>query len=171
VNALADPKVAAFVNDHFIATYLKVGTFQIIGGQKVGGNVASYFCLFDGSVLHAVAGPVDAARFLTEARWAVETRKSALTHSTKLATGEVDMKKYHAHVKKAHEERCQADGNQGLLGGKKAFLLGAPPQTAQQRQVHMLLANNPLASIDDVYPVVWEQILREKRSGLPVAQR
>ena len=67
MNALADEKVAEYVNEHCIATYLKVGTFQVVNGQKVGGNVASYFCVNDGAVVHAVAGPVDAQVFLSEA--------------------------------------------------------------------------------------------------------
>src|SRR5258707_13116437 len=104
-----DDKVAEFVNEHFIATYLKVGTFQIVNGQKQGGHVASYFCLGDGAVLHAVPGAVNARTFLSEARWAVETRKLASTLSTTLATGELDVEKYHAQVKQAHEERYFAE--------------------------------------------------------------
>ena len=165
MNALADPKVAAFINDHCIATYLKVGTFQIINGQKVGGNVASYFCLYDGSVLHAVPGPVDADRLLSEARWAVETRKFALTRSTKLATGEVSMDRYAKEVRKAHEER--------LRGDDRPFRGFNIPGTVehQQAEAHRLLANEALEPIEQIYPVVWERILNEKLSNLPVAQR
>ena len=50
MNALANTQVADYLNENYICTFLKVGTFQIINGQKVGGNVASYFCLADGSV-------------------------------------------------------------------------------------------------------------------------
>ena len=50
--------------DNFESTYQKVGTFRIVGGNKQGGNVASYFCLSDGTVVHAVAGPLDARRYL-----------------------------------------------------------------------------------------------------------
>jgi len=35
----------------------------------------------------------------------------------------------------------------------------------------MMLASHPLAAIEHVYPIVWEQVLRERLSGLPVAQR
>ena len=31
--------------------------------------MASYFCLSDGTVIHAVAGPVDARQFLREPYW------------------------------------------------------------------------------------------------------
>ena len=91
MNALADPRVAKHLNDNFICTYMKVGAFKIINGQKVGGNVASYFCLWDGSVIHAVPGKVTADTLLTEARWAHDARKYARTRSTAMSTGDVDM--------------------------------------------------------------------------------
>ena len=55
------------MSDHFESTYQKVGTFRVVDGVKQGGNVAAYFCLADGTVVHAVAGVVDAKRFLQEA--------------------------------------------------------------------------------------------------------
>jgi hypothetical protein len=186
VNALKDDKVAEFVNENFIATYLKVGTFQIVNGQKQGGNVASYFCLGDGAVVHAVPGAVNARTFLSEARWAIETRKSALTLSTKLATGDLDMAKYHAQVKQAHEERYRAETGNGHVLKPRGVKNGAPAQAkakqpavpqqlpqgvSQQAQVHWMLAMSPLAPIEEVYPVVWERVLREQLSGLPVVQR
>ena len=67
MTALADARVAEFLQERVIATYMKVGTFQKIGNRKVGGNVASYFCLPDGAVVHAVPGPSNAATFLSEA--------------------------------------------------------------------------------------------------------
>ena len=51
-----------YLNRHFVSAFQKVATFQIVNGaQKQGGNVASYFCTPEGRVLHAIAGPVDAA--------------------------------------------------------------------------------------------------------------
>jgi hypothetical protein len=185
VGALADKTVAAYVNQHFIATYLKVGTFEIVGGQKVGGNVASYFCLPDSSVLHAVAGPVDAKKFLSELRWAVETRKAAQTASTNLATGAFSQAQYRGYISQAHEERYFAE-NPGTWGGNVTFtraktpqmvvrnLAMMPPQlprtASQQAQVEWLLARGPLTALEHVYPVIWEQVLGEKLSTLPVAQ-
>ena len=61
MNALADPEVGKYFKEHFLASFQKVGTFRIVGKNKQGGNVASYFCAPDGRVLHVVAGPVDAA--------------------------------------------------------------------------------------------------------------
>jgi len=79
VNALSSEEVGSYLNRYFVSSYQKVGTFQVVNGEKTGGNVASYFCLPDGSVLHVVAGPVDDATLLREARWVVETRKLAMT--------------------------------------------------------------------------------------------
>jgi hypothetical protein len=174
VNALVNPQVAEYVNAHCVATYMKVGTFEKIGGQKVGGNVASYFCLYDGSVLHAVAGPANASHFLSEARWAVETRRTALTLSTRLATGQFSMDRYQRLVAQAHEERffnmtAGHWGRPAQLGG--ALPSSMPRNVTPQAQVHWLLATSPLANIDRVYPVVWQDVLNERLSGLPVAQR
>ncbi len=181
MNALASSKVAEYLQDRFIATYLKVGTFQIIGDRKVGGNVASYFCLPDGSVVHAVTGPANAATFLSEARWAWEVRKSAQTLSTDAVSGDVDKTRLQNEVKKAHRERYLAATNPGLLRKRgpnvsAGLLDGALPQQLprhvnQQAQVSWLLATSPLGRIDEIYPAVWEEILRERLSSLPVATR
>ncbi|HJZ58979.1 MAG TPA: hypothetical protein VKE74_28810, partial [Gemmataceae bacterium] len=89
--------------EHFEATHQKVGTFRVVDGVKTGGNVASYFCLADGTVIHAVAGPVDAATFLREARWAVDLRQLAITESAG------DVWKYRSAVRKGHLERLAAE--------------------------------------------------------------
>jgi hypothetical protein len=78
VNALADPAVGKYFGDNFVSSFQKVGTFRIVNGQKQGGNVASYFCAPDGRVLHCVAGPVDSGTLLREAKWVVDTARSAI---------------------------------------------------------------------------------------------
>jgi hypothetical protein len=173
VNALADPQVAEYCNESFACTYLKVGTFQIVGSQKQGGNVASYFCLDDGSVVHAIAGPVNATQFLSEARWAYETRKSILTFATNLVTGEVDKKKCRDLITRAHAERYHATANTGLGGDNRYHPVPSrmPSNQSQQAQTHWLLATMPLAPIDRIYPTVWTRILGEPLSGLPVAKQ
>ena len=169
MNALADPRVVDYFNENFVCTYLKVGTFKIVNGQKQGGNVASYFCLADGSVLHAVPGKTDANKLLNEARWAYETRKAALTLGTDLVTGNLDMRRYQDIVKKSHTERYAAESGHWMNKGPGRSLPALlPKNTTQQGQAHWLLARTPLAKIDNVYPVVWTQILREELSGLPV---
>ena len=35
MSALADQRVGDFVNRHFVSTYVKVGTFQVVAGQKL----------------------------------------------------------------------------------------------------------------------------------------
>ena len=188
MNALADAKVADYLQSHFVATYLKVGTFQIVGDRKVGGNVACYFCLPDGTVLHAVPGPANGPTFLKEARWAWEIRKSTLTHATDLVTGQIDKGRWQSEVKKAHEERFVAATNPqlarklrvgamaGAQNGNNAHAnvplpADLPRHVNQQTQVHWLLATRPLERIGQIYPIVWQEILREQLSNLPVAMR
>ncbi len=68
-----------YVGRHFVSTWHRMPSLQFrsyrVGSTVVreGGNVAVYFCTPQFEVIHAVAGPVDAATFLREARWAVET--------------------------------------------------------------------------------------------------
>ena len=102
MNALNDPKVGKFLNEHFVSAFQKVGTFRIVGKQKQGGNVASYFCAQDGRVLHVVAGPVNADTLLREAKWVVEKVRSSLAAAGK-------GKSFKAEFRKAHAERLRAE--------------------------------------------------------------
>ena len=149
---------------------MKVGKFQIINGQKVGGNVASYFCLADGSVIHAIAGKVDGDKLLREAHWAADTRKTAQLKSTKLATGKMDMSEYARQVAMAHGERYHAEMN-NHIGDKNTIPPKMPLIANQQARTHWLLAKDSLADLDTVYPIVWRQILGEELSALPVQRR
>jgi len=81
VGALANAEVGKYVNEYFVSSFQKVATFRIVGATKQGGNVATYFCAPDGRVLHVVAGPVNAATMLREAKWVVETAQSAIKES------------------------------------------------------------------------------------------
>ena len=103
MNALANPEVGAFMNKHFVSSFQKVATFQIVNGQKQGGNVASYFCAPDGRVLHCVAGPVDAGTMLREAKWVVDSVKKAMEESRKT---EVPFK---ALFRRWHAERLRQE--------------------------------------------------------------
>lgn len=165
--------------DNFEATYQKVGTFQIVNGVKVGGNVASYFCLSDGTVVHAVAGPLDARAYLRELRWAVDLRKLAAAESGG------DVAKYRAAVRKGHLERLAAESGVRLPPGTlPAVTRGGPPEPASgpihapagrklgnQGKVHLLLAYFPLPRIQKLYTTVFEDVLKEKISTLPVATK
>jgi hypothetical protein len=103
VNALADPQVGKYVNEFFVSSFQKVATFQIVNGQKQGGNVAAYFCAPDGRVLHLIAGPVDAPTFLREAKWVVETAKRCIDQS------KGDGAKFKQMFRTAHAEKLRQE--------------------------------------------------------------
>lgn len=113
MNALADPKVGEYLNEHFVSAFQKVGTFRIIGRQKQGGNVASYFCAQDGRVLHVIPGPVNSATLLHEAKWTVETVKKALAEHKKKDTS------FKAYFREAHADRLRRE--HGLVAEAVAF--------------------------------------------------
>ncbi len=101
MNALAAPEVGKYLNEYFCSSYQKVGPFKIVGNQKQGGNVASYFCAPDGRVLHVVAGPVNSDTLLREAKWVVETTEKAIKES------KGDGGKFKAIFRTAHAERLR----------------------------------------------------------------
>ena len=103
MNALASPEVGKYVNEYFASSFQKVATFRIVNGQKQGGNVAAYFCAPDGRVLHLIAGPVDSATFLREAKWVVENAKAAIEES-KGDGGKFKAAMRNAHAKKLKDE-------------------------------------------------------------------
>jgi hypothetical protein len=175
VGALANPDVGQYLNEHCVCAYQKMGNFRLVNGQKQGGNVVSYFTLPSGTVLHAVAGPVEASELLREARWVIETRKMGIARS------HGDMKWYRSFWRKAHAERLQMD--HGLIANLKnqpttPFLAsGTPWSTSRgtdwrslnlQGQVHWLLTQRSLPKLDQISDVVFERILRERVSTLPV---
>lgn len=176
---MSDDAVGRFVADNFEATHQKVGTFRIVDGQKQGGNVASYFCLSDGTVIHAVAGPLNARQYLQELRWAVDLRKLAASE----AGG--DVTKYRAAVRKGHLERLASESGLRLPpNALPALTSGAPtvPTTdplrakaarnlGTQGQVHALLAHYPVPKIQQLYTIVFEEVLKEKVSTLPVVTK
>ena len=180
MNALANVKTGKYLNEYFVSSFQKVATFRIVGGQKQGGNVASYFCAPDGRVLHIVAGPVDGPTLLREAQWVVETTKKAMAE----ANG--DGAKFKAYFRKAHAERLRQEHhlNPALLprpnyvssvpvlptlgntrGGKKVNL---PLDT--QGKVHLLLATYPMPRVEQIYRVIFQQILNQSLSTLPVVK-
>ena len=103
MSALADKDVGRFLNEHFVSSFQKVGTFKIVGNQKQGGNVASYFLAPDGRVLHVVPGPVDAGTFLREAKWVVDTTREAMTAS------KGDGAKFKGAFRTAHAEKLKSE--------------------------------------------------------------
>ena len=142
-----------------------------MNGQKVGGNVATYFCLADGSVLHIVPGPVDAATLLREARWVVELRKLAMTDSGG------DYRAYQELFRNAHAERLRQEYRVRVDPRKLGQQASAAPERrgpwkslSAHGRVHLLLAREPMTKIERVYRVVFEKVLGEKVSTLPVQE-
>ena len=158
---MANAEVGKYLNNNFVATYQKVGTFTINNGQKQGGNVASYFCTPDGQVIHALAGPVNADVVLREARWVVETYKLALLESGK------NVFRQKMFFRKAHAERLKQEHGMDLSHpNRKSY----PPALDNQGRIHLLLATAPLPRLEQVYKLVFEKILNEKVSTAPVVQ-
>ena len=141
-----------------------MGTFQIINGQKVGGNVASYFCTGDSTVVHAIPGKVNADQLLSESRWAYETRKAASPSAPTSAPASRTRGSISSRSGKQHTKRYNAEMNP--WGNLQASLpMRLPTSGSQQAQAHWLLARNPTAELENLYPVVWTKILQEKLSG------
>jgi hypothetical protein len=175
VNALTDPQVGRYLNRHYVSAFQKVATFRINGGQKQGGNVAAYFCTPAGLVLHAVAGPVNAATFQREAQWAND-----VYHLARLESDQPD--RLQAFVRKAHLARLQGERRLRLDPDR---LPGPDDRTAKQLdwflqtnghlrlnnqgKVHLLLAAGPMVPLGQVYQVVFERVLNERISTEPVA--
>jgi hypothetical protein len=164
VNALANPEVGKYLNEYFVSSFQKVASFRIVNGQKQGGNVASYFCTPDNRVLHAVAGPVNAATLLREARWVEETYKMALLERP-------DGSRLSFFFRKAHNERLRAEHNLNLLVRSRRNARNWRQQLDRQGQVHLLLASTALPRLDQVYKIVFEKILNERISTAPVVQK
>lgn len=177
MGALSQPAVGDYLNRHFVAGFQKVATFQIDGGEKQGGNVASYFCTPEGLVLHGIAGPVSGHTFLREARWANDTYHLAMLENHKT------LAELRAFFRKAHLDRLQNEQgvsvslpnpanpgayNPGALGQLLDQNLHLPLDN--QGKVHLLLAVAPLPRINQVYQTVFERILGERISTTPVRQ-
>jgi hypothetical protein len=158
VNALANRDVGKYFEASFVATFQKLGTFRLDGAQKQGGNVASYFCTPDGRVLHVIAGPVNAATLLREARWVVETWKLAQLAGP---GDELGVKRF---LQTAHAARFRE-----RQGGKIKLerLLAIQDQPSR---VHLLLTLFPMVKIEQAYSLVFEKIVGERVSTIPVVE-
>ena len=122
MNALTNPELGKYLDEHFVSAFQKVGTFRIVGRQKQGGNVASYFCAQDGRVLHVVAGPVNAQTLLREARWVVDTVKKSLEETEKNGKSfKAQFRQVHFLVKAHHDDR-QAHAGCGVILGHQGSL-------------------------------------------------
>lgn len=157
-----------------MSAFQKIAAFQKIGQVKVGGNVASYFCAPDRSVLHIVAGPVNGFTLLREARWANETYQLAQLEKQKEPAA------LRAFFRKAHLERLQNEHFVRVPEDQLPKEAALTPQTLGElfdrnahlqnpAKVHLLLAVAPLPRIEQVYQSVFEKVLNEKVTTNPVA--
>ena len=174
---MTNEQVGEYVGTHFVAAHKKVGTFQKNGANKNGGNVATYFCRPDGTVVHAVPGPVNADVFLREARWAVDVHESAV-----LDHGD-DREAQREHVRTAHATRYLAGrrGGEALARGTKGTVPAARLDGLMPREMprggptlpraHWLLWSDPLPRLAVVYRTVWTDILNEQVTDVPVRVR
>ncbi|HJZ92745.1 MAG TPA: hypothetical protein VKE40_17865 [Gemmataceae bacterium] len=198
MNALANDQVGDFVNQHFVASYKKVGTFQKAGTAKQGGNVATYICLPDETVLHVIPGPVNADAFLREARWAVDVYESAVMESNGSRQA---LRNYirtaHAlryeteHMRPGQFDRPGRSGRSADVSAKEVRSRQVRAMMAPQSAVelndrmprsqpngvsllgqgHWLMWSDPLPKLGTVYKTVWTQILREPLTDIPVVVR
>ena len=182
MNALAKDEVGKFFKANFVASHQKIGNFTIDGSQKQGGNVASYFCTADGRVLHVVAGPVSADTLLKEARWVVETWKAAqlVTHEADQPLRNFMHNAHAARLRNEHKLDLHKPGNAmpggGLPSGTHANTVPIYDQPRfgkldRAGRVHLLLAASPLIPIERLYAVVFEKVLDERVSILPVDKK
>ena len=157
-----------------MSAYQRIAAFQKIGQIKIGGNVASYFCTPQGEVLHIVAGPVGAHAILHEARWANDTYQQAQLEN-QLTGAQLRIFFRKAHLQRLqNEHRVQVPADRlpeeaNLTAKTVGELFDQNWQLNGAGKVHLLLAVAPLARIDQVYQGVFEKILNEKVSTLPVA--
>jgi hypothetical protein len=149
-----------------------VGTFRLAGEQKQGGNVANYFTTAKGKVLHVIPGPVDAQTFLSEARWVVEMWKLG---ELEKQTTPAQLQKF---FRKAHLDRLRLTKNAlpfTVAGPRPSFAsfdwskkVHGAHLDSPKGKVHWLLAMYPLPRIEDIYRLVFERILNESLSTVPV---
>ena len=163
MNALANPEVGKYLNEHFVSSFQKVATFRIVGKQKQGGNVASYFCAPDGRVLHVIAGPVNAQTLLKEAKWVVETATKAIKDSKD------DGAKFKAIMRTAHAARVRTE--YGLVVEPVTY--DAPKQDANSPLTYRDPSGRPLAPILPPPPIdgpdVKLRFLQEAAKSAPTA--
>jgi hypothetical protein len=147
--------VGEFFSKHFVAAHQQVGDFRVVDVngelQKNGGNVASYFCLPEGRVIHAVTGPVAAETLLAEAQWSLDTLREM---------AEYPLRQQPAAAALAHyRELAGMLPLQEALGRWKA----RQPESRESR-IHEILARRPLPLLEEVYEEIFERILGQRVS-------
>ena len=101
MNALANPEVGKYLNEYFVCSFQKVATFRIVGGQKQGGNVASYFCAPTAECCTSSPAPWTLPRCCMKPSGSWRPREKAMDD----AKG--DGAKFKAYFRTAHAERLK----------------------------------------------------------------
>jgi hypothetical protein len=161
-DALADDDVAEFVNEHMVCSYMKISAIK----DMKGGNVVTWFCLSDGTAVHAIPGAVDAKQFLEQAKWIVDVRKKALLAAKGEPTRAIAVYR-RAHAEKFFEEFLPPGifpdsapiPNQTLFNNLPPR---RPISVSAQAQVHWMLARRNAPKLADMYKSVYQDILGEK---------
>lgn len=103
---------------------------------KNGGNVVTYFCTPEGRLIHAVGGPVNSTRLLSEARWAADT----------FAQMQLDKRQSMVEtLREAHQIASSTSSTRHINRGWEKSI------TSEQARVHRLLqkyAYTPMAQVE-----------------------
>ncbi len=127
--------------------------------QKNGGNVASYFCTPAGRVIHAVVGPVNADELFEEAQWAIDTFAAIADQPLR------DQVQYVAVAHQAALGRAVVAPNWGKSNWSRPVAVrDSPRRGGSSQQIHELLAEQPLATVVNVYQEIFEHILGQRIS-------
>jgi hypothetical protein len=156
-DCLMNDDVADFLEKNdFVCVMQCVSGLPQQDGAKTDGNVVTYFCQNDKSVLHAISGPVDAAEFLRQAYWILAVRKNAL------ADFKIDSLLYANRFRKAHNEKYQEANDKQRLVPNELGRLGLDPDP--QKQIHSLLAgfkSEPLPKFETISKRIYVRIMKE----------
>jgi len=157
--ALANVELGHYLNTFFVSSFQRVPT------ANPGGATVGYFCAPDGRVLHAVAGTVDAATMLAEAKWTVEASKKAIDDSR---ASELPFK---ALFRRAHSDRLAR--NYGLVVEPVTF--DAPEPAEDDPLVWRDPSGRPVAPPLVVPPLVGPDVrfaatTKQAKDGFPDRQ-
>lgn len=131
-------------------------------------------------MLHLIAGPVDAKKFLQEARWVIESCKLA-----QLEERGNTLYKLQKHFRMEHVQRLRDEHHAPLnyrhlphiVAKRTAKSLGdyalmdrrlIRQGLNNEGKVHKILAYYPLPRVSQIYRAVFEGILKEKIETRPV---
>jgi hypothetical protein len=153
-NCLLNSDVVAAIKLNFVCS----ATSRKTDGRN---SVVTYFCLSNGTVLHAIAGPVSAEVFLREINWMLETRKTAAAEYQK------DKTRYAAVFRKAHTERYfeMVADSRGMLQIPPVVPLRlpipCPANVSSQAKVHHLLGSRALPELKAISDRVFASVTKE----------